>query len=60
MGAKSTKKEVKALFEHLQENYPELVKEFKTFMFTAFKERPVIPNKQHEYFRVLMDIEKEK
>ena len=57
LGEDSTRKEVEILFEYFKNKYPNLVKEFGKFMFTAYEEYPAIRTKQYKYFRVLMNEE---
>lgn len=51
----STRREVKILFEYFKNKYPDLVKEFGMFMFTAYEEYPILKTKQYKYFRVIMN-----
>ena len=60
LGEKTTKDEVKDLFEYFKEKYPDLVNEFRKFMFTAYEEYPAIATKQYKLYRVFMDIDKNK
>lgn len=55
LGEESTKKEVEYLFEYFKNKYPDLVKEFGMFMFTAYEEYPAIRTKQYKYFRIIMN-----
>jgi hypothetical protein len=58
LGEESTRKEVGNLFEYFKNKYPDLVKEFGIFMFTAYEEYPAIRTKQYKYFRIIMNDEK--
>ncbi len=60
LGEKTTKDEVKVLFEYFKEKYPDLVNEFRKFMFTAYEEYPAIATKQYKLYRVFMDINENK
>ncbi len=57
LGEESTKNEVKILFKYFSEKYPDLVNEFKKFVFTAYEEYPVLPTKQYKMYRVVMDVD---
>lgn len=50
-----TRKEVEILFDYFNDKYPDLVKKFGMFMFTAYEEYPAIRTKQYKYFRVIMN-----
>jgi hypothetical protein len=58
LGEESTKKEVEILYEYFKNKYPDLVKEFGMFIFTAHEEYPAIKTKEYKYFRVIMNEEK--
>lgn len=55
LGEGSTDEEVELLFEYFKETYPDLVKEFGRFMFTAYAEYPALSTKEYKFYRVLID-----
>jgi len=60
LSEKTTKEEVQVLFKYFKEKYPDLVKEFGKFIFTAYEEYPAITTKQYKLYRVIMDINEKK
>ena len=56
LGEESTTKEAEILFDYMTKKYPDLVKEFGRFMFTAYEEYPALPTKQYKLYRAIMDI----
>lgn len=56
LGEELTEAEVTTLFKYFKEKYPDLVEEFGMFIFTAYEEYPVIPTKQYNFYRVIMDL----
>lgn len=57
LGEKSTQKEADKLFDWFQKQYPDLVNEFKVFLFQAYEEYPALPTKQYQYYRVIERID---
>ena len=55
LGEDNTKKEVQILFNNFKSRYPDLVKEFGMFIFTAYEEYPALRTKQYKHFRVIMN-----
>jgi uncharacterized protein YejL (UPF0352 family) len=56
LSEEKTNEECDLLIEYLKEDFPELIKEFKTFSFTAYKQKPLNPYKQYKYFRVIKEL----
>lgn len=54
LGEDSTQEEAEMLFEHMKKRYPEVIKEFQTVIFTAYKEYPALATKQYKLFRVIL------
>lgn len=57
LGEKSTQKESDKLFDWFQKQYPDLVNEFKVFIFQAYEEYPALPTKEYQYYRVIERID---
>lgn len=58
LGEKPTTIEARKLLEFHKSKYPEFVKEFERFLFTAYEASPVNRTKQYRYYRVAIDINK--
>ena len=57
LGDKTTNKEAHKLYDYMKQKYPDLTKEFRTIMFTAYAEYPALPTKNYKYFRAVLSID---
>ena len=58
LGEKKTTKEASLLFDWFKSKYPDLVDEFKVFIFQAYDEYPALQTKQYKYYRVIKRLDK--